>query len=140
MPFNSFLHQVVFEIINSLAEYSTLASTIVDQSKLKQKIINAQRNKDNEGLKASFWGHIHKIANVIKNIDNENEESRYNEEANHSKQPEKSEIKKQWDNYLKDIYEQEEKIINSNFGGNFPELSQIFNSQQGEKTTLRPDP
>ncbi|OHT07745.1 hypothetical protein TRFO_23919 [Tritrichomonas foetus] len=120
-PMNSFLHQSVRSIFDTLFEYSSLVEKILNQSKLPSKIVESEQQRKDGKIEACFWGHLHRFTEIIQYFPDTIPD----------------EISKEWQDYISTVFEEDEKLMKSNFGGNFPELSQIF--KDSKNRVLRPD-
>ncbi|OHT14190.1 hypothetical protein TRFO_15474 [Tritrichomonas foetus] len=112
---NSFLHNAVIEFLTSIFDFTTMTGEIIEKSHLPNRILEIPPTEP-----ATYWGQLHNMVEFIRCC------------------PEQipSEIAVEWQNYINNVYETEEEIMTKSYGGNFPELSQIFSQQNGDRVLL----
>ena len=116
---NTFLHNAVIDILNTLFDYTPFVPDIIAESHMIQKILEMYEHKD---PKMSFWGQLHHLTGFIRCC------------------PEviPPELVDEWNQYIESVYEPAEEIMNKSYGGDFPDVHLLFADCEGGRV-LHPD-
>jgi hypothetical protein len=114
---NSFLHNAVVELLKALSKVSGVMEGIIRKSEIIDKVL---WSRFVERSQACYWGQIHEFSKMLVEC------------------PEwvPVECKEKWDDYLTNVSEPMEQIIQANFGGDLAEIQKMFGQRS---RTLRPD-
>ena len=115
---NTFLHNAVIDILGTLFESTSFVPEIITESHMTEKILEMYEHKD---PKMSFWGQLHHLSEFIQSCPEVIPES----------------LLEEWNQYIETVYEPAEEIMKHSYGGDFPDLQQIFSEREGRE--LHPD-
>ena len=134
-PYNSFLHNVVIDLIRTFFRFTHLTVYIFNRTKILHRIIDIYDSE--KSINLPFSGHIHKLVEIAQKLNLRM--SKYITKKKRSK-PKEFQIFEEcdeWKDYLKNVFDFEAEIMKKDYGGFYSELYLVM--KDTKERVLRPD-